>query len=879
MTDRGTSEDVVVDGFEEFLKLRGIKRSLKDPEQPQQRELTSRELRRSYNLFPTSDDERSTQGSIPDSQNLGIFEVDNFDIDINDERVIDYFELNRIEDDPDADNFYNDRRQSFRSASLIEEFSDDTDVEQFVIDRNIQYVSCHRVNESATQSSNDHDDANMMSITSKAPKLPSGSQDAFLHWQAHGELTRKEIGVHKTSNNTPNEGHMLDSEEENVNITRQDTSHNATTEYEEADKEIKQDSKDECGNNGLYEPFRKEFTTVESSDPSRLVQLAPGQKFRDLIQLKPLGIKKLHYLENVRKYKNNLSVVIHDEQGNSLLVTSSNSEIVLYGFDPLTHLPENKPTFRFDTKPAFTSTTDRLISTWPYFPHTINFLKVGEFLGKEILGACMDDGTLMLWYSQNIFSNIKEFERKDGSSLQNPMESYENRTRFYSLKIKPDFTLKLEASLWGLDTRSYSDSTGITHNLIVASDNSQSVTLFYYHTEDERFYHIKTHQVLHNIPDVSFLTHKACDDTHKIEVSCVSISGELIIFTFKFKIRSGPLDEDDLRYFKNESVYYVDPTMAQIENRRNNDQESDRIESELRFKRFERIHFASPMIRRRVLLSEDCWTCRPVNSIYFKEVQSISAMTGDPWINEEDMAQKILKESDVLDLKYDPVKTSHLGISAQFQFFECPVVSFAGSSVESQNLVFESAHATSIDDDYRRIHKGLWNIRNELRNNNTQKKKSLNGNTYWPLKQEPHNFIAVSTSKHMSLFRSDTLFCNSATKRVFDLSIPFNDESKFSNRISISLVIPELLCFIGATQQGLVTIMRLCSHRGLYAMRQEHIFPNALSLALGYQGYRTISGLAIRNASLSGFHRFFLYIVYTDGIVAAYEMTEEISTP
>lgn len=878
MTDRGASEDVIVDGFEEFLKLRGVKRSLKDPDQSQRRELSSRELRRSYNLFPTSDDERSTQGSIPDSQNLGIFEVDNFDIDINDERVVDYFELNRIEDDPDADHFYNDRRQHFGSEGLTEVFSDDTDIEQFAIDNHIQYSSCHRADESAIKSTNDHDDVNTMPITTRSSKLPSNSQDAYLHWQVHGEVTRKEIGMHKISNNASDPGDTFDLEEDG-NTTMQDISYHTTTEYRESDKETDQNSKEVYGNNGLYEPFRKEFTTIESTDPSRLVQLAPGQKFRDPIQLKPFGIKKLHYLENVRRYKNNLSVVIHDEQRDSLLVTCSNSEIVLYGFDPLTHLPDSKPTFWFDTKPAFTSTTDRLISTWPYFPHTINFIKVGEFLGKEILGACMDDGTLMLWYSQTIFSNIAKFKQKTGGSFQNAMEPTENRTRFYSLKVKPDFTLKLEASLWGLDTYSYSDSTGTTHNLIVASDNSQSVTLFYYHKEDERFYHIKTHQVLHNIPDVSFLSHKACHNTHKIEVSCVSISGELIIFTFKFRIRSGPLDEDDFRYFKNESVYYVDSTMAQIENRRNNDQLSNRTESELRHKRFERIQFASPMVKRRVLLSEDCWTCRPINSVFFKEVQSIGAMTGDPWINEEDMTQKILRESDVLGLKYDPVKTSHLGISARFQSFECPVVSFAGSSVESQNLIFESAHATSIDDDYRRIHKGLWSIRSELRNSNIQKKKSLNGSMYWPLKQESHTFLAVSTSKHMSLFRSDTLFCNSATRKVFDLSIPFNDESKFSNRISISLVIPELLCFIGATQQGLVTIMRFCSHRGLYAMRQEHIFPNALSLALGYQGYRTISGMAIRNASLGGFRRFFLYVVYTDGIVATYELSEEINTP
>ncbi|CUM45990.1 uncharacterized protein AC631_01125 [Debaryomyces fabryi] len=910
--------------FSRFLEYRGIKRVPKSTDQHDEEAQSPREAP-SYSLFSSSDDESAIEANInAENHNLGIFDVDNIDIDMNDERVIDYFGLSRLEENPDADEFYTERRESFTSDNFneVDLGIDESNEASTCIDKEIQYVAFNKFGD-RRYGNNSKDRIRYEPIESENinNKFPLNSQIAYVNWEAHDSITRKEIAtsrgfgnnnVHSDDDNNMNDNDN-DNDNDNENTTTTDSTdstntntnnnnnnnnnenseekHNiqntfkAVSKDKDFDKKRTLDKNEEyygmqdssCKTNGgIYNPLRSEFTAIEDSDPTRLVILPPAQKYRDLIELEALGVKKLMSLDNVRKYKNNISTIISDSYGNDFLVTCANSDIVIFDFDSISQLPNHYPVLRFDTKPTFTSTTDRLISTWPYFPHTINFLKTDTWLGKPVLSACLDDGTLMIWYVETITAQIVKFGLTKNSKVSNmdPDDAYTNQNRFYGIKIKPDFKLKMEASLWGLDFLSYGDDTESTHNLIVASDNSQSIVLFYYHEQDERFYHIKSHQVLHNIPEVSFLSSEIQNDVHTIKVTCASISGELIIFKFNFKLNNGPLDKDEYEYFRKEAIYYVDATMAQIESRRDNRlPEEDLRETELKMKRFHRVVFNSPTVITRVLLGEDCWTCKPISSNAFKHVQSIRAMTGDHRINEEQEIEHIMNESEILDFQYDPLKTSHFGLSARWQFFESLVLTLTTKLSENQDSTLESAKLTGVDDDYRRIHKGIESFVSNIQQKHIAKKKSLNGKSYWPLDTSATNMLAVSTSKKLGLFRADTLFCNSATKKVFDLSIPFSDESKFSNRISITHIIPALLCFISVTQQGLISIMRLCQHRGLYGMRQEHIFPNALSLALGSRGYRTIAGLAIRDMSFPTLPRYFIYVTYTDGIIVAYKLS------
>lgn len=864
-----TALSTIQERFERLLKYRGIKIISKSEEQlPEERQVSSRRLR-SYNLFPSSDEEApADEDAHSERHDFGIFDVDNLDIDMNDERVIDYFGLSRIEENPDADEFYDERRESFSSWEFedTEIGIEDNDEQPLSGDyKDIKFVAYDNSKDSKDSEdvfTNKSEDFGLNSNT----KLPSDNEIAYTQWEVHDPITKREIMPSIENNDS------YDNDEDDDDDIMDDGKDRKSEQYDTAviDNE-KMGTKDGRQNGGLYDPFRPEFTLIENTDNAKLVSLSPASKYRDLIKLNSLGIKKLANLESVRKYKNNLSSIISDSRGDDYLITSSNSELIIFAFDPISQLPQRNPILRFDTKPIFTSTTDRLISTWPYFPHTINFLKVTNWLGKQILGVCLDDGMLMIWYSETIIEQIKK-KRQNNNNLDIDDETYVDNNRFYGIKINPDHKLKMEASLWGLDFLSYKDDVGNDHNLIIASDNSQSITLFYYHTRDERFYHIKSHQILHNIPEVTFVSSSLKNDVHSIKVSCASISGELVIFKFNFTLNAGPLDKDEYEFFKDEPIYYVDSTMAQIENRRGNRQEDeDAIEAALKLKRFHRVVFNSPNVITRVLLGEDCWTCKPIMSTSFKLVQSIRAMTGDPNIDEKKEIRRILHESNILDSLCDPVKTSLLGYATYWQFYESSTLNLAGSSREP-NDTLETARLTGIDDDCRRIYKGIDRRYRSLENTST-KQISLNGKPYWPMDKEPGLLLAVSTSKRLGLFRADSLYCNAATKRLFDLSIPFNDESKFSNRISITHLIPELLCLIVVTQQGLVTIMRLCQHRGLFGMRQEHIFPNALSMALGCHGYRTIAGLAIRNMSLSHHPRYFIYITYTDGIIVSYELT------
>ncbi|KAL6450028.1 CRT10 Protein CRT10 [Candida maltosa Xu316] len=562
---------------------------------------------------------------------------------------------------------------------------------------------------------------------------------------------------------------------------------------------------------------------MDHSDFAKILRVSPSDNFTNSLMVNHFGIKKL-FAEDFRKFKNNLSEIVTDGDS-EWLVLALNAELVFFGFDGLTNLP-SRQILRLDTSPSYTSSTDRLISTWPYFPHTINYLKSGVFNGKHVLAACTDDGTLLIWYSQRIIELVSKFESKIKSESDNNTPTAATTTNMSSSTvIKPDFRMKMEASLWGLDFKTYNG-----HNIIVASDNSQSVVLFYYHPIDERFYHIRSHQILHNIPEVSIVSCVEDDNgEHTVDVSCCSISGEIIIFQFKFTIHQGPVNLGEYEYFKNESYYYVDGTMEQLENRNGIDPHELAI---WKSKKFKRIEFSDAVCISRIVLSEDCWTIKPLDSKWFLPVGSIRDIFGDSKIDNTKELNRINQESKTLGQS-----------SGKFQYFPSKTVNLEQQPQQQE----ENTKLTSIDDEYRRIHKEL-----------------IRGSSRY--------LLVSSTARKLALFNFPSLYCPCSTEKVFNLAIPFNEESKFTNRISITKIIPELSCLIAVTQQGLITIMRLCTFNGIYGMRQEHVFPNALSLSLGYHGYRTIVGICLRDRSLDR-PCFALYVTYNDGLILGYNVS------
>lgn len=565
---------------------------------------------------------------------------------------------------------------------------------------------------------------------------------------------------------------------------------------------------------GLNDPFGPGLTEIATDSTSFLLQLDAAAKYRDLLVLNYMGATMISGFGASRRYKNNLSVIIHDAEDVDLLLVACASEIIVTEFDSRLHQPKEKVKFRFETKPPTTTSADENLLTWPYYPHTINFMKTCESWQQgAAVGICADDGSILIWHASNLRSVISRLCEKNLSP----------NARLYNIRSTADFNFKLDLSAWGLDFACVLDDNGEKHCIVVASSNSQTVTLCYFDATAGVMNSVDTIELLHNIPEVSIIDYFISENKHVAMVSCASISGELVVFKFTFELDDSALN-----------------------------QTSDWP------RKLGRTLFSEPIVIHRTTFDSECWTVKPISTKYFKLVKSLKTMTGDPFIDDDTEISQILTESAILKLSTDPVRSADLGGAAYFQFFDTPVVCLSARS-ESDPLRNNTSKFGSQQEEYQRIHQAY--------------KSFFSSGAPDPLRKF---VLAVSTNSRLGLFRADSLFCTSATKKVFTLDLPENDETKWCKRILITHVIKELLCFIAISQLGLVTIMRLCEHRGLYGMRQEFVFPNALSLAIAEENLRTITGIAVRDMSIkNGIFRFFLYISYSDGLVLTYELREQ----
>lgn len=578
--------------------------------------------------------------------------------------------------------------------------------------------------------------------------------------------------------------------------------------------------------------FEQEEITVQfSSEPQWAVKRQPLIKFRDSLRLGFDGLTRLDH-EYGKKYKNNLSCFSNQFQ---LLFTASNSEIFGYRilFD---NKPCKTPVIRFDTKPSFITERDRNSSTWPYFPFTINYMKIDKFLDKEVLAIACDDGRVLIWFVELLHQQIPNFEMIQQQRMYN--------NGIYGIRVHPDFQLRVECSAWSVDFYN-------KYNMIAISDNSQSVSLFYLEESAAKFYSVTSHLVLHNIPDIAFIKDDDVDQRDqnvlKIRISCASIRCELVVFEFTMYLVYGP--------FMNRS-----PATESAD---------------------EKIIFDPPVVVNRTLLSEDVWTVNFIDGKYFKRVNSLKSMCGDQFVDEELEVNKIIRQNEKLDVESDPCLSSDLGLVAKFQFFQIPTETLhGGDSHYSGGAVATTKNFSTMSDRYRRIRKMFDSYYLHKQRSKLKSHKSLNGRLYWEpvVKTKQNNkFLCVTSSSKLGLFNSERLLCVSSTPTsVFDFNLSFGEEASYSNRLSISCLIPELSCIVIGSQIGLVSIFRMCTYRGCYGLRQEFVFPNASRLALGDRGYRTITGLCVRKVDKSDpiDRNYIIYITYIDGLVLCYSVND-----
>ncbi|KAH3670464.1 hypothetical protein OGAPHI_000979 [Ogataea philodendri] len=524
------------------------------------------------------------------------------------------------------------------------------------------------------------------------------------------------------------------------------------------------------------------------------IKSQPAQKFEDSLDIAFQGFRKMEFARP-GKYKNN---IVCCSARYSKVFVGIQASIYVYSLECSKLEPKRNAEAIIHTEPATTTSTHRQNATMLHFPHTINYMIIGEFKNQETLAMGCDDGRVLLYTVCELVKSL------------NPQNAGSN------VKHSPNYEFTASSSVWGID---------MYNNLVVVSDNSQSIQL---HVFDDGGKHqsIQTHQILHNVPSVSFIR-----DEDEIYVSAASISGELVIFKFPMVYNHGPMKEG--------------------------------------LGDFDRIRLKRPYVVSRALLGDNVWTTTYVDSSCFKEVDSVGELTGDEWMAENMIINEMLNESRILDCESDECSSSHVGLASCFHNFFIPTV-----ALDNMHPVMQPKPFASLSDNYRRIKK----VYDEyyLTNQRSKQKShvSFNCKKYWQEKavtaQFSNKFLLVSTALRLGLFRADKLICNATASKVFQFK-PFNEDWLHSNRISLSFVIPDLNCYVAGSQSGLVSVFRLTTFRGIYGFRQEFVIPNYERLCLsGDFGVRTLIGITSQRLDR---YRYMLYLVYIDGMCLSYELS------
>lgn len=391
-------------------------------------------------------------------------------------------------------------------------------------------------------------------------------------------------------------------------------------------------------------------------------------------------------------------------------------------------------------------------------------------------------------------------------------------SRLKEMLLKPQLELKAFASAWGVDFAKCVDSSGKVHRISVVSYNSRQVGLFYYNEDQMSFSLICTDLLPNNVPDVSFLSYVEKHGEHIAVVSMACVSKDLINYAFQWR-----LDSPNVVNVKSIKIQPLATVRGQY----------------------------------------GCWTTRPIDVNYFKKVQSYKELTGET-INEGLWCSNILRGLRALRLQVpDPKWSSSLGVTARWQELLIRVTNLEGESPNDADQDSEARTQMNLD---LKLNRCRHSHDVDLSKDPTETDKIL------ALK-----ILAVSTWCDVALFRADTLLCCAKTKEVFSKKPYLTLVTSSNNRIQLSTLVPELSSMIVATQLGMVAIFRLCQYQGVYAMRQEHIFPNLDFFGQNNDRERVLVGISVKKLSAHGaYPRFFLYVTYLEGTVLTYCLQDKL---
>lgn len=633
-----------------------------------------------------------------------------------------------------------------------------------VNDRFIQFVNYHNAIATNTETESLPDD----------PDIPTPSQPMFTHLHATNPLVSqvKEFDRNVCYVNPSTQSHRYRWQDDD-------------DDYSFTDFEYDDESENES------ESVLEAIERIQLFSPSPSVSNHLKIELKTAIELDMPGL---------RKYKNCLSTVFSCQDVDYLAV-ALNSSVVVMEFDPITHMPRAQG-HHLETRPVFTHIRDSLVATWQQYPHTINYLQLfKKFNRGPVVAACVDDAHIYIWHTETLIAAVE-----NGKS-----------------KCRGDYMLCMDSSCWGIDIVSWDDDYG-THNLVVASDNSRKVKLMYYSGYDNRWYHVSSVPLYHNVPTVAFCGPPQRDQgVYSVEVACGLISREVCVFQFNFAISSGPQVEDHSL----PDVYYVD---RQVELQVHENEGTAVPTGDY----LPRIIFDTPIIKSLSMVDDYVWGVIPMDCRYFLRVDSLEEVFGEAastgWISQHSVE-----------------RGNTYGVNGLLNHHKSPRYGHPSF-----------LHFPTIDDQCHRAHMLIA----EYHQN-----------------EPPPKFIAMCSTKLMALFTKDHLFCNNYIPRLFNPAlIPGADGQLFANRLLIYCLVPSLQCCIVATQQGLVLVVRMCQYRGVYGLRPEVVFPSPqLASAFGGDGFRTIAGMTVRDRTVDETHPVVLvYLVYTNGMVVAFELQGQV---
>ncbi|CCH41497.1 hypothetical protein BN7_1038 [Wickerhamomyces ciferrii] len=493
-----------------------------------------------------------------------------------------------------------------------------------------------------------------------------------------------------------------------------------------------------------------------------------------------LIMKEVHQFDvedyDTLRYKNNLVDCF-----GKLLFIASQTKLLVFRND--IHIDT------IDVSPPFTSRRDRAAANWSMLPHTINFIKVSNLQGRDVLSCAIDDGRVLIYDIEDFF--IKKTQRK------------------------VRFDLKLSSSAWGIDT---------SGDMIAVSDNSQTVTLFY--VKHGQLYYHTSPQINHNIPDISFVE---SNEEGIAYIACASISGELMTFKFKITVNEGPVPDPTGGY-----------TLS-----------VDTVEVYLHpFYKYDIECF----VLNRVIIPEDLWIVQYINDDNFKEVDTIRDLGSKTDIDME----LILKKSKALNLSSNHLITSDLGGGAWYEEIKI------GSATELPIELQPESDSNIIENNLNKFTDKFSRIKHSY-----DKISEDQFSAAIPRSKDHDKFLFVATATKIGLYRFNELVCNASSENIFDL--PFlREELEFSNRLSLTRVIPELSAVLVVSQSGYISVMRFVKCGGLHSLRHEKIIPkieNAFT--------EVLVGIGIRQMDDKSF---WVYSVYSNGKVSVTELSEHDET-